>query len=82
MSPDKGTTGQAKNLAKGQGGPGQPVKIQDETKGRKVPDFDSLSLPGPRDKTGQSRKEHSKTGIHFVPGRPMTEEFVNFDKTL
>ena len=29
LSQDKGTTGQAQNLAKGQDGPGNPVKIQD-----------------------------------------------------
>ena len=55
MSRDKGTTGQAKNLAKGRNGPVQlkfgtgwagTAKIQD----------------GTRDKTGQSRKGCSKTG--------------------
>ena len=54
LSRDKGTTGQAKNLAKGQYGSGQPksgtgragtAKNRDET----------------RDKTGQSRKGLSKT---------------------
>ena len=31
LSRDKGTTGQAQNLATGQDGPGQPVKIWDGT---------------------------------------------------
>ena len=31
LSQDKGTTGQAQNLATGQDGPGQPVKIRDGT---------------------------------------------------
>ena len=53
LSRDKGTTGQAQNLATGRDGPGQPkfgmgqggiAKIRDRT----------------RDKTGQSRKGHSK----------------------
>ena len=55
LSREKGTTGQAKNLAKGWDGLGQPkfgmrqagtAKIWDRT----------------LDKTGQSRKGHSKTG--------------------
>ena len=29
---DKGTTGQAQNLTKGQDGPGQPAKIRDGTR--------------------------------------------------
>ena len=40
---DKGTTGQAQNLAKGLDGPGQPVKTGDGTRDRMVPDFDSFS---------------------------------------
>ena len=51
LSRDKGTTGQAQNLAKG-----QPVKIRDRTRDETVQDFDSRW-----DKTGQSRKGHSKT---------------------
>ena len=31
LSQDKGTTGQAQNLAKGRDGPGQPVKTWDGT---------------------------------------------------
>ena len=31
LSRDKGTTGQAQNLAKGRDGPGQPVKIRERT---------------------------------------------------
>ena len=48
LSRDKGTTGQAKNLAKGRDGPGRAgtAKIRD----------------GTRDKTGQSKKGHSKMG--------------------
>ena len=76
LSRDKGTTVQAQNLAKGQDGPGQPVKIRDRTRDRirdgTVPDFDSLSRPVPQDKTGQSRKGHSKTG----KGRSKTDLFV------
>ena len=62
LSWDKGTMGQAQNLAKGWDGPGQPVKIQDRTRDKTVPDFDSLSRTIPRDKTGQSRKGRFKTG--------------------
>ena len=62
LSRDKGTTGQAQNLAKGRNGPRQPVKIRDRTQDGTVPDFDSLSSPFSWDKTGQRRKGHSKTG--------------------
>ena len=48
LSRDKGTTGQAQNLAKGRDG--------------LVQDFDSLSRHVPQEKTGQSRKERSKKG--------------------
>ena len=58
---DKGTMGQAQNLAKGWDGLGQPVKIRDGTREGTVTDFDSLSLPVPRDKTGQSRKGRYQT---------------------
>ena len=56
LSWDKGTTGQAQNLAKGWDRPGEPVKIWDRTQAGMVPDFDSLSLPVLWDKTVQSRK--------------------------
>ena len=36
LSRDKGSTGQAQNLAKGRDGPGQPVKIRDMTRDRTV----------------------------------------------
>ena len=49
MSRDKGTTGQAKNLAKGQDGPGQPKFGTGRAGTAKIRD-------GTRDKTGQSRK--------------------------
>ena len=62
LSRDKGTTGQAQNLAKGWDGPGQPVKIQDRTRDGTVQDFDSLPRLVLWDKTGQSRKGLSKTG--------------------
>ena len=61
LSRDKGTTGQAQNLAKGRAGPGQPVKFRDGTRDGTVQDFDSLSCPVPRNKMGQSRKGRSKT---------------------
>ena len=72
LSRDKGTTGQAQNLAKGRDRLGQPVKIRNGTQDGTVPDFDSLSLLVPRDKTGQSRKGCSKTG----KGRSKTEKEV------
>ena len=50
LSRDKGTTEQAQNLAKG-----QPFKLWDGTRNGTVQDFDSLSRPNPRDKTGKSR---------------------------
>jgi hypothetical protein len=52
--------GQAQNLAKGGDGLGKPVKIRAGTRDRMVLKFDSH--PVPRDKTGQSRTGHSKTG--------------------
>ena len=52
---DKGTTGQAKNLAKGWDGPGQPKFGTGRAGTAKIRD-------GTRDKTGQSRKGCSKTG--------------------
>ena len=58
LSRDKGTTGQAKNLAKGQDGPGQPKFGTGRVGTAKIRD-------GTRDKTGQSRKGHSKTGKGF-----------------
>ena len=79
LSRDKGTTGQAQNLTKGQDGSGQPVKIQDMTREWTVHHFDSLSRPIPGDKTGQSRKVHSKTGkgrINSGKGHTKTEKDV------
>ena len=55
LSWDKGTTGQAKNLAKGREGPGQPNFGTGRAGIAKNRD-------GTRDKTGQSGKGHSKTG--------------------
>ena len=55
LSRDKGTTGQAKNLAKGRDGPGQPKFGTGRAGTAKIRD-------GTRDKTGQSRKGCSKTG--------------------
>ena len=55
LSPDKGTKGQAKNLAKGQDGMGQPIFRTGRAGTAKIQD-------GTQDKTGQSRKGHSKTG--------------------
>ena len=53
--------GQTQNLTKGWDGLGQQGKIRDRTRDGMVRDFDSLSHPVPRDKTGQSRKVRSKT---------------------
>ena len=62
-----GTKGKAQNLAKGRDGPRQPVKIQNRTRqDGTVPIFDSLFLPVPGDKTGQSRKGCSKTGKDLI----------------
>ena len=55
LSRDKGTTGQAKNLAKGRDGSGQPKFGTGWAGMAKIWD-------GTQDKTGQSRKERSKTG--------------------
>ena len=54
LSRDKGTTGQAKNLAKGRDGSGQPKSGTGRAGTAKNRD-------GTRDKTGQSRKGRSKT---------------------
>ena len=59
LSRDKGTTGQAKNFAKGQDWPGQPKFGMGRTGTAKIRD-------GTRDKTGQSRKGCSKTVV-LVP---------------
>ena len=53
LSWDKGTTGQAKNLAKGLDGPGEPKFGTGWAGTAKIWD-------GTRDKTGQSRKGRSK----------------------
>ena len=55
MSRDKGTTGQAQNLAKGRDGPGQLKSGTGRAGTAKIRD-------GTRDKTGQSQKGCSKTG--------------------
>ena len=55
LSRDKGTTGKAKNLAKGRDGPGQPKFGMGRAGIAKNRD-------GTWDKTGQSRKGRSKTG--------------------
>ena len=55
LSWDKGTMGQAKNIAKGQDRPGQPKFGTGHAGTAKIPD-------GTWDKTGQSRKGRSKTG--------------------
>ena len=54
LSRDKGTKGQAQNLAKGRDGPGQPKFGMGRAGTAKIRD-------GTRDKTGQSRKGCSKT---------------------
>merc|ERR1712051_678747 len=54
LSRDKGTTGQAQNLAKGRDVPGQPKPGTGRAGTAKIRD-------GTRDKTGQSRKGCSKT---------------------
>ena len=55
LSRDKGTTGQAKNLAKGRDGPGQLKSGKGRVRTAKIRD-------GTWDKTGQSRKGCSKRG--------------------
>ena len=55
LSWDKGTTGQAQNLATGQDGPGQLNPGTGRAGTAKIRD-------GTRDKTGHSRKGGSKTG--------------------
>ena len=55
LSRDKGTMGQAQNLAKGRDGPGQLKSGTGRAGTAKIRD-------GTRDKTGQSRKGCSKTG--------------------
>ena len=55
LSRDKGTTGQARNLAKGQDRQGQSKFEMGQARTAKIRDR-------MRDKTGQSRKGHSKTG--------------------
>ena len=55
LSRDKGTKEQAKNLAKGWDGPGQPKFGPGRARTTKIRD-------GTRDKMGQSRKGCSKTG--------------------
>ena len=55
MSRDKGTTGQPQNLTTGRDGPGQPKFGTGQAGTTKIRD-------GTRDKMGQSRKGHSKTG--------------------
>ena len=55
LSRDKGTTGQAPNLATGRDGPGQPKFEKGRAGTPKTRD-------GTRDKTGQSTKGCSKTG--------------------
>ena len=55
LSREKGTTGQAKNFAKGRDRSGQPKVLTGWAGIAKIRD-------GTRDKTGQSRKGHSKTG--------------------
>ena len=55
LSRDKGTTGQAQNLATGRDGPGQPKSGTGRAGTVKIRD-------GTRDKTGQGRKGCSKTG--------------------
>ena len=54
LSRDRGTTGQAKNLAKGRDGPGQPKLGTGQ-------DWTAKIWDGMLDKTGQSRKGCSKT---------------------
>ena len=52
LSRDKGTTGQAQNLAVGQDWPGQPAKIRDRTRDGTITIF--LSKSGTGHRTGQS----------------------------
>ena len=57
MYRDKGTTGQAQNLAKGRDGPGQPVKIRDGTRDGTVRDFDSCPVSSHGTKRDRAEKD-------------------------
>ena len=57
----------------------QLVKIRDGTRDGMVPDFDSLPLPVPGDKTGQSRKGRSKTERNVLKQEKMV---LNKEATL
>ena len=63
--------GQAQNLAKGRDGPGQPVKSWDGTWAETIGQI-LTACSVPWDKTGQSRKGHSKAG----KGHSKTEKDV------
>ena len=71
LSRDKGTTGQAQNLATGRDGPGQPVKIRDGTRDGTITTF--LSKSGTGHGTGQS--------LFFCqnPGRDRDGTIISFD---
>ena len=69
LSWDKGTMGQAQNLAKEHTGPGQPVKIWDRMRDGMVQDFDSLSRH--QRHQGQRGNGMSRPGLsRDVPWRP------------
>ena len=73
LSRDKGTTGQAQNLAMGRDGPGQSVKIWDGTRDRTITIFQSKSGTGHG--TGQGLNILPRDGTGFwqpVPSRPGT----------
>ena len=57
LSRDKGTTGQAKNLVKGLDGPGQHVKIWDNSRDGMVRDIDKCPIPSPRTKQDRAKKD-------------------------
>ena len=59
LSRDKGTTGQAKNLAKGRDGLGQPKFGTGRARTDK-------NWDGTQDKTGQSREGRSKTETRML----------------
>ena len=57
LSRDKGTTGQAQNLAKGRDGLGQPVEIRDMKRDGMVRDFDSCPVPSCGTKRDRAEKD-------------------------
>ena len=71
LSRDKGTTGQAQNLFTGQDGLGQPVKIQDGTRGA---GRDNHSFLG-----GNFGQSTLPSTLNFCPEQPRRNEMYQFN---